>query len=104
MTNLEVLKGNISGNFTDSQLTAMLVKVGLEPTDVYNSENEKKIDLARIETIVFLMGTSQSVRELDYQVTQRSFNELKGLLDILYAKWGIENPFLRNKVRGRSVW
>ena len=83
MTNLEVLKGNISGNFTDSQLTAMLVKVGLEPTDVYNSENEKKIDLARIETIVFLMGTSQSVRELDYQVTQRSFDELKGLLDIL---------------------
>lgn len=104
MTNLEVLKGNISGNFTDSQLTDMLVKVGLEPMDVYNSDNEKKIDLARIETIIFLMGTSQSVRELDYQITQRSFDELKGLLDILYAKWGIENPFLRNKVRSRSVW
>lgn len=104
MTNLEVFRGSISGSFTDEQLSALLVKVGLEPTAIYTIENQKQIDLATIETIIFLMGTSQSVRELDYQITQRSFADLRGLLDILYAKWGMENPYLRNKVKGMNVW
>lgn len=104
MTNLEVLKGSISGGFTDLQLSTYLVKVGLEPTDVYITENQKKIDLATIETIIYLMGTSQSVRELDYQITQRSFADLMGLLNLLYMKWGILNPYLQNKVTGKAIW
>ena len=104
MTNLEVLKGSISASFTDEKLSALLVKVGLEPTAVYTIENQKQIDLATIESIIFLMGTSESVRELDYQVTQRSFNDLMGLLNILYAKWGLKNPYIANRVKGVSVW
>lgn len=104
MTNLEVLKGSVSGGFTDLQLNTYLVKVGLEPTDVYVTENQKKIDLATIETIIYLMGTSQSVRELDYQITQRSFADLMGLLNMLYLKWGIPNPYLQNKVTGKAIW
>ena len=104
MTNLEVLKGSVSGSFTDEQLSVLLVKVGLEPTAVYTIENQKQIDLATIETIIFLMGTSESVRELDYQITQRSFADLKGLLDLLCNKWGVKNPTLRDKVKGVSVW
>lgn len=104
MTNLEVLKGSTSGGFTDIQLSTYLVKVGLEPTQVYVTENQKAIDLATIETIIFLMGTSQSVRELDYQVTQRSFSDLMGLLNVLYMKWGIQNPYLRNNVTGKAIW
>lgn len=104
MTNLEVLKGSISGGFTNEQLSTYLVKVGLEPTEIYTTDNQKQIDLATIETIIFLMGTSQSVRELDYQVTQRSFTDLMGLLNVLYAKWGIQNPYLRNNVTGKAIW
>lgn len=104
MTNLEVLKGSVSGNFTDEQLSVLLVKVGLEPNEIYTSENQKAIDLATIETIIFLMGTSQSVRELDYQVTQRSYSDLLGLINTLYAKWGLKNPYLRNKVTSPKVW
>lgn len=104
MTNLEVLKGSISASFTDEKLSALLVKVGLEPTEIYTIENQKQIDLATIESIIFLMGTSESVRELDYQVTQRSFNDLMGLLNILYAKWGLKNPYIANRVKGVSVW
>lgn len=104
MTNLEVLKGSISASFTDEQLSALLVKVGLEPTENYTIENQKQIDLATIESIIILMGTSESVRELDYQVTQRSFNDLMGLLNVLYAKWGKPNPYLRNKVTSKKVW
>lgn len=104
MTNLEVLKGSISGGFTNEQLSTYLVKVGLEPTEIYTTDNQKQIDLATIETIIFLMGTSQSVRELDYQVTQRSFSDLIGLLNLLYMKWGIQNPYLRNNVTGKAIW
>lgn len=104
MTNLEVLKGSISGGFTNEQLSTYLVKVGLEPTSIYTTDNQKAIDLATIETIIFLMGTSQSVRELDYQVTQRSFTDLMGLLNLLYMKWGIQNPYLRNNVTGKAIW
>lgn len=104
MTNLEVLKGSISASFTDEKLSALLVKVGLEPTGIYTIENQKQIDLATIESIIILMGTSESVRELDYQVTQRSFNDLMGLLNILYAKWGLKNPYIANRVKGVSVW
>lgn len=104
MTNLEVLKGSISASFTDEQLSALLVKVGLEPTENYTIENQKQIDLATIESIIILMGTSESVRELDYQVTQRSFNDLMGLLNVLYAKWGLKNPYIANRVKGVSVW
>lgn len=104
MTNLEVLKGSVSGNFTDEQLSVLLVKVGLEPNEIYTSENQKAIDLATIETIIFLMGTSQSVRELDYQVTQRSYSDLLALINTLYAKWGLKNPYLRNKVNAPKVW
>ena len=104
MTNLEVLKGSISGGFTNEQLSTYLVKVGLEPTEIYTTDNQKAIDLATIETIIFLMGTSQSVRELDYQVTQRSFADLMGLLNLLYMKWGIQNPYLRNNVTGKAIW
>lgn len=104
MTNLEVLKGSISGGFTDTQLSAWLVKVGLEPNDIYTSENQKEIDLATIESIIFLMSTSQSVRELDYQITQRSFADMKGLLNLLYIKWGLKNPYLNNNVTGKSPW
>lgn len=104
MTNLEVLKGSISASFTDEKLSALLVKVGLEPTEIYTIENQKQIDLATIESIIILMGTSESVRELDYQVTQRSFNDLMGLLNILYAKWGLKNPYIANRVKGVSVW
>lgn len=104
MTNLEVLRGSISGNFTDAQLSALLVKEGLEPNEIYTIENKNKIDLATIETIIFLMGTSESVRELDYQITQRSFNDLLGLLNLLYRKIGKPNPFLQNKVTAKPVW
>lgn len=104
MTNLEVLKGSTSGGFTNEQLSTYLVKVGLEPTEIYTTDNQKQIDLATIETIIFLMGTSASVRELDYQVTQRSFTDLMGLLNVLYAKWGIQNPYLRNNVTGKPIW
>lgn len=104
MTNLEVLKGSVSGGFTDLQLSTYLVKVGLEPTNVYVTENEKKIDLATIETIIYLMGTSQSVRELDYQITYRSNAEYQMLINKLYAKWGIPNPYLQNKVTGKAIW
>lgn len=104
MTNLEVLKGSISGGFTNEQLSTYLVKVGLEPTSIYTTDNQKAIDLATIETIIFLMGTSQSVRELDYQITQRSFTDLMGLLNLLYMKWGIQNPYLRNNVTGKAIW
>lgn len=104
MTNLEVFRGSISGSFTDEQLSTLLVKVGLEPTAIYTIENHKQIDLATIETIIFLMGTSVSVRELDYQITQRSYADLLGLLNILYAKWGLKNPYLANKVTAPKVW
>lgn len=104
MTNLEVLRGSVSGNFTDNQLSVLLVKVGLDPTEIYTVENQKKIDLATIETIIFLMGTSESVRELDYQITQRSFADLKGLLSLLYKKWGLKDPTLNNKVTAPKVW
>lgn len=104
MTNLEVLKGSISASFTDNQLSVLLVKIGLEPTQIYTIENQKKIDLATIEAIIYLMSTSQSVRELDYQVTQRTFDELQGLINVLYAKWGLKNPYLRNNVNGKPIW
>lgn len=104
MTNLEVLKGSVSGGFTDVQLGTYLVKVGLEPTQEYTTENQKGIDLATIETIIYLMGTSESVRELDYQVTQRSFSDLLGLLNLLYKKWGLKNPYLQNIVTSPNVW
>lgn len=104
MTNLEGLKGSILVSLPDSNFIASLAKVGLNPTDEYETKNAKLLDMAQIELIGSMFTMAQSVRELDYQITNASFDALKALRLILLGKWGLPDPLLLNKVKGISVW
>lgn len=104
MTNLEAFKGILVGTFTDEQLKVYLINNGLDPNATYVKENAKALDFAKIDSLLLLVGVSQSVRELDYQVTERSIADLKDLIGIIYDKWGVKNPLLKNKVKGVNRW
>lgn len=104
MTNLEAFKGILVGTFTDEQLKVYLINNGLGPNETYVKENAKALDFAKIDSLLLLVGVSQSVRELDYQITERSVADLKDLIGIIYDKWRVKNPLLKNKVKGVSRW
>lgn len=104
MTNLEAFKGILVGTFTDEQLKVYLINNGLDPNATYEKENAKALDFAKIDSLLLLVGVSQSVRELDYQITERSIADLKDLIGIIYDKWGVKNPLLKNKVKGVNRW
>lgn len=104
MTNLEAFKGILVGTFTDEQLKVYLINNGLNPNDTYVKENAKALDFAKIDSLLLLVSSTQSVRELDYQITERSIADLKDLIGIIYDKWGVKNPLLKNKVKGVNRW
>lgn len=104
MTNLEAFKGILEGAFTDAQLTIFLVNNGLNPTDEYVKENKKFLILAKIDSLLLLVNSTQSVRELDYQITERSTKDLLDLIGALYSEIGVKNKLIANKIRGRKVW
>lgn len=104
MTNLEAFKTILEGTFSDSQLELWLINNNLNPSDTYVKENARLLDMAKIDSILLLVSTEQSVRELDYQITNRSVEDLLALIGALYAKWGMKNPLEKNKVRNANVW
>lgn len=104
MTNLEAFKAILEGTFTDDQLKIWLINNSLNPDDTYVKKNARLLDMAKIDSILLLISTEQSVRELDYLVTNRSVADLLDLIGALYAKWGMKNPLEKNKVRSANVW
>ena len=104
MTNLEILKGSINGDFTDAQLQASLIKQGLKPTDTYVIKNEVKIDFCWAALLFSSIGTLKSTRELDYAVEAQSIDDIMKAIKAIYDKWGLPNPYANNKVRGSKIW
>ena len=104
MTNLEVLKASVSGNYTDVQLEVALTKRGLVSTDTYDVKNERRIDLACASLLFFSISYIKLVSELDYSVTAQSVDDIMKAITALYGKWGLKNPYLDNKIKGSNAW
>lgn len=104
MTNLEVLQSRIGQSLPINTLESNLISQGLNPTENYDPKNNKTIDLALIDCIAFIMTLPQSVKELDYQLTQQSIDGLMTLISYICSKWDIDNPTIKNKVKSPSVW
>lgn len=104
MTNIEVLQGSLIGSFTDVQLNAVLVKQGLDPSAEYKAENERKIDFATASLLFTLSTMAESVKELDYAITNRSSTDLLAMIKAIYAKWGVRNPYANDKIKGSRPW
>lgn len=104
MTNLEAFKEILIGTFTENQMRIFLINSGINPEDEYIKSNEKALKLAKIDSLMLLINATQSVRELDYQITERSASDLRDIIGMIYADLGMKNPLEKNKIRGRKVW
>ncbi len=99
MTNLEALRESsaIFANIPDGKLYFQLARQNLAPAEDYNPENDKQIDLATAGLLLFVATQPQSVKELDYQITNVSASDLLAIRSGILSKYGIADEMNPDK-------
>lgn len=96
MTNREALQAQIAQSVPQATIELKLAEQGLNPADDYiptDEANRKGIDLALAGIILYICLSPESVKELDYQLTQRDIEGLMRLRGTLLSKWDEPDPY-----------
>lgn len=92
MTNREALLSKINIPVKPGSVTTVLLEQNIIPDEEYTPQNEesrKGVDLA-LAALIFVVALSpDSVKELDYLLTQRSIDGLLKLRKGLLKRWGM---------------
>lgn len=92
MTSREALLSKVNFPVKPGSVTTVLLEQGINSEEDYTPEIEesrKGIDLA-LAALIFVVALSpESVKELDYQLTQRSIDGLLKLRRGLLKRWGM---------------
>ena len=95
-TSSEVLQSKIGQSVPQATLDTALAERGLNPAedDVPSDENQRTaMDLSQADVILYICSLPQSVKELDYQLTQHDIDGLLRLRTGLLAKWDEPDTF-----------
>ncbi|MBE8712541.1 DUF6706 family protein [Sphingobacterium hungaricum] len=92
MTNRKALLSKVNFPVKPDTVTTVLLEQNINPEEEYTPQNEesrKGIDLA-LAALIFVVALSpESVKELDFQLTQRSIDGLLKLRRAILKKWGM---------------
>lgn len=95
-TTREVLQSKIGQSVPQATLDTALAERGLNPADEYVPSDEtqrKAMDLSHADILLYVCTLPQSVKELDYQLTQHDIDGLLRLRTGLLAKWDEPDTF-----------
>lgn len=104
MTNIEVIKSRVAQPIPSITLENALINQELNPSDQYDTRNNKSIDIALIDCLFYLCTNPQSVKELDYSITQHTIDDWLKLISFLCSKHNLPDPTIKNKVRNGNAW
>lgn len=96
MTNAEALQSKFSQNVPQATIDLALAERGLNPAGDYNpviEDQRKAMDLSQADVILYFCTLPQSVKELDYQLTQHDIDSWLRLRSGLLDKWDEPDTF-----------
>lgn len=102
MTNREAVKSLIGFDIPDSVLDARATLSGLTLDDEYQAKRIKVIVRFSASLMLYVAQTPSSIREIDWQITNRSVEELLLLRKAMLAENGVEDTFGKPKVKNRQ--
>lgn len=94
MTNREALQAKIGQRVKAASIDLVLLENGLNPLEEYSptiENNRKSLELAQAELLFLLCTSPDSVKELDFHLTQRDIDKLLKLRSILLKRWGVDD-------------
>lgn len=109
MTNLEALRlqSTIIKSIPDDVLEFQLSSNDLTGSGTYEKDNLKSIELSFAGLLLFVATQPQSVKELDYQITNVSAGDLLAIRSGILRKYGIPDnmsPFRDNITNATNLW
>jgi len=92
MTNLQTLKLKLNlNNASDEQYLVYLVEAGLNPDDEYTLDNQRKLDFAVYNMMIFTQSVKR-VSEGGYTIEYSEAN-FRALFKLFALRYGWEDPF-----------
>lgn len=104
MTNREAVKGIIGFPIPDTVLDTRAELVGIALDDTYDIKFKKKIVAFSASLLLYIAQTPASIREIDWQITNRSIDDLLKLRKAILAEHGIPDTVLSPKINSKPWW
>lgn len=104
MTNREAVKGMIGFPIPDSVLDARAGLVGIDLNIEYNPRDSKIIARFSANLLLYVAQSPESIREIDWQITNRSVDDLMKLRKYILADNGIVDTLLQPKINSKAWW
>ncbi len=104
MTNKEAVKAFIGFNIPDEVIEAQAQLIGLDLTAEYDKKDRKKIVYFTANLLLYVAQTPQTIREIDWSITNRSVEEIMSIRKYLLASNGIKDTLLQPKISSKPWW